>query len=116
MLSAPSSTATGGAAPAISPTTERAAFPLGAPGALISVLLTIGAPHIWVTPCCGIHSKILAGSTLRRQTLIPADAAPVHGKHQPLQWNIGSVHRYTEWRGMPQSPMLDSAFRYAPRW
>jgi hypothetical protein len=32
-------------------------------------------------------------STLRRQTWVPALAAMVHGKHQPLQWNIGSVHR-----------------------
>jgi len=48
---------------------------------------------MWVTPCCGISSKIFAGSTLRRQTLIPADNATVHGKHQPLQWNIGGVHR-----------------------
>ena len=47
---------------------------------------------------------------------MPALAAIVHGKHQPLQWNIGSVHRYTACRGMPQSMMFDSAFRYAPRW
>src|SRR6202051_792767 len=35
MLSAPSSTATGGAAPAINPTTGRAALPFGASGAVI---------------------------------------------------------------------------------
>ena len=35
MFSAPSRTATGGAAPAIKPTTGRAAFPFGALGALI---------------------------------------------------------------------------------
>ena len=40
-----------------------------------------------------ISSKIFAGSTLRRQTLMPAAAAMVQGKHQPLQWNIGSVQR-----------------------
>ena len=34
-----------------------------------------------------------AASTVRRQTFVPAFAAMVHGKHQPLQWNIGSVHR-----------------------
>jgi hypothetical protein len=32
-------------------------------------------------------SKISAASTLRKQTLVPATAASVHGKHQPLQWN-----------------------------
>src|ERR1700751_47181 len=49
---------------------------------------------MWVTPCFGISSKILAGSTLRRQTLTPAKAATVQGKHQPLQWNIGRVQTY----------------------
>ena len=38
-------------------------------------------------------AKIFDGSTLRRQTLMPAVAATVHGKHQPLQWNIGNVQR-----------------------
>jgi hypothetical protein len=37
--------------------------------------------------------EISLASTRRRQTLTPALAATVHGKHQPLQWNIGSVHR-----------------------
>ena len=37
--------------------------------------------------------KIAAASTRRRQTCVPASAVTVHGKHQPLQWNIGSVHR-----------------------
>ncbi len=61
-------------------------------------------------------SKIAAASTRRRQTLVPAIAATVHGKHQPLQWNIGSVHRYTGWCGSAQTRMFDTAFRYAPRW
>ena len=43
--------------------------------------------------------------------LVPAFAAMVQGKHQPLQWNIGSVHRYTEWCGMPQTRMLPTPFR-----
>ena len=73
------------------------------------------ADAMWVTPCFGISSKIFAGSTLRRQTLMPADAATVHGKHQPLQWNIGSVHRYTGcWPRLP-ARMLLTAFKYAPR-
>src|SRR4029078_12276937 len=91
MLSAPSSTATGGAAPAIRPTTGLALLPVGAPGVLIIVLLQIRAPHMWVTPCFGMSSKIFAGSTLRRQTLMPAAAATVQGKHQPLQSNLGSL-------------------------
>ncbi|MFO7630091.1 MAG: hypothetical protein R6W06_11375 [Prochlorococcaceae cyanobacterium] len=31
--------------------------------------------------------------TLRRQTCVPASMVTVHGKHQPLAWNIGSVHK-----------------------
>ncbi len=54
---------------------------------------TMGAPHMWLTLCSLIRPKIRAGSTLRRQTLVPALAARVHGKHQPLQWNIGRVHK-----------------------
>src|SRR5262249_39234892 len=49
---------------------------------------------MWVTLCFGISSKILAGLTLRRQTLTPAEAATVQGSHQPLQWNIGKGQSY----------------------
>ena len=38
-----------------------------------------------------------------------------HGKHQPLQWNIGSVHRYAESALMPATITSLSAFKYAPR-
>ena len=66
-------------------------------------------------------------STLRRQTCVPAIAAIVHGKHQPLQWNIGSVHRYTGWCGIAHTSdvghgvgvsaavMVDDALRIAGR-
>ena len=54
---------------------------------------------------------MVAASTLRRQMLVPALAAMVHGKHQPLQWNIGSVHRYTELVSMPAWITSPSAFR-----
>jgi hypothetical protein len=47
--------------------------------------------------------------------LVPAAAAIVQLKHQPLQWNIGSVHRYTANFGIDQSRMLLIALRYAPR-
>jgi hypothetical protein len=55
--------------------------------------ITIGAPHRCVTLWSAIASKIALASTRRRQTWVPATAVMVHGKHQPLQWNIGSVHR-----------------------
>ena len=50
-------------------------------------------PHRWVTPCSAIIGKISLGSTLRRQTCVPAAAVTPQVKHQPLQWNMGSVHR-----------------------
>ena len=31
--------------------------------------------------------------TARRQTCVPATTDIDQGKHQPLQWNIGNVHR-----------------------
>ena len=49
--------------------------------------------------------------TPRRQTWVPAWAVMVQGKHQPLQWNMGSVHRYTGWCGIAQVTMLPIAFR-----
>ena len=61
--------------------------------ALSSVDITIGAPHRWVTPCSAMASYIAFGRTQRRHTCVPATTASVQGKHQPLQWNIGSVHR-----------------------
>ena len=44
-----------------------------------------------------------------------ATAVTAHGKHQPLQWNIGSVHRYTESAARQAWMTSLSAFRYAPR-
>ena len=44
-----------------------------------------------------------------------ATAVTAHGKHQPLQWNIGSVHRYAESVRRPATITSFSAFRYAPR-
>ena len=62
-------------------------------GALSSVAITIGAPHRCVTLCLAIASYIAFARTSRRQTCVPATTEIDHGKHQPLQWNIGSVHR-----------------------
>ena len=93
IFSIASITAAGGGAPA-----TIALMPVGRPvfisaGALASMLWTRGAPQKWLTRCPRIKSKMVCGSTLRRQTLTAARAASVHGKHQPLAWNIGSVQR-----------------------
>ena len=57
------------------------------------VAMTIGAPQRCVTLCSASASQIGFGRTQRRQTCVPATTEIDHGKHQPLQWNIGSVHR-----------------------
>ena len=56
------------------------------------------------------------GIDLAETHVCPALAATVQGKHQPLQWNIGSVHRKTACFGMDHSRMLLMPFMYAPRW
>ena len=35
-------------------------------------------------------------STLRWQMCRPPIAVTAQGKHQPLQWNIGTIHRNTD--------------------
>src|SRR5205807_3130770 len=67
-----------------------------AAGSLTTPMWTVGAPLKWVTPSLSSRAQMWAGSTLRRQTWRPATAVTAQVKHQPLQWNIGSVHRYTE--------------------
>ena len=59
-------------------------------------MCTVGAPQKCVTRSASKSSQIRAGSTLRRHTWVAATAVTAHGKHQPLQWNIGSVQRYVE--------------------
>ena len=81
------------------------------PGAFSSRPMTTGAPHRWVTPWRSIAPSIEAASTRRRHTFVPASAATVQGKHQPLQWNIGSVQSSTGCPVKPQVSALPTAFR-----
>ena len=48
-------------------------------GAPVSMVSTVGAPHMCVTPCSTIIGKISAGSTARRQTCVPHIATTDHG-------------------------------------
>ena len=86
-------TEAGGGAAAVITSTVRPSGRRAASGALTSMLRTIGAPQKWLTPWSAMASKMAPGSTLRRHTWVPPIAAMVQGKHQPLQWNIGSVQR-----------------------
>ena len=55
--------------------------------------MTKGAPERCVTLWSAMASYICLARTARRQTCVPESSEIDQGKHQPLQWNIGSVHR-----------------------
>src|SRR6266508_5578789 len=110
------STASGGGAAAVKNSTTCGSGFFSAGGALSRVAITIGAPHRCVTLWSAIASYIAGARTWRRHTWVPATTEIDHGKHQPLQWNIGKVHRYTGCFAIPQVPILPTLSRYAPRW
>jgi hypothetical protein len=55
------------------------------------------------------------GSTFLRHTCVAATAVTAHGNVHPLQWNMGSVHKYLVSYPIPISMALPRALRYAPR-
>src|SRR5205823_4339933 len=67
-------TADGGAAPPVATSTRWSKRTFASSGAWISMLSTIGAPHMCVTRCSRIAAKIRAGSTRRRHTCVPPAA------------------------------------------
>ena len=77
---------------------------------------TVGAALKWVIPSVRSSRQISAGSTARRQTWVPPAAVTAQVKHQPLQWNIGSVHRYLAPGPRRAWYAIAAACRYAPRW
>src|SRR5918997_6946094 len=99
------STASGGGAAAVKNRTMWGRGRFSAAGALRSVDMTMGAPHRCVTPWSAMASYMGFARTARRQTWVPATIDKDHGKHQPLQWNMGSVHRYTGCWPMPPVTM-----------
>ena len=68
-------------------------FALLISGALRMVDITIGAPQRCVTLCSASACQIALARTQRNVTWVPATTEIDQGKHQPLQWNIGSVQR-----------------------
>ena len=66
---------------------------LPAAGLAISMVQTVGAAQKCVMPSRkSCHTR--SGSMRGMQTLHDPAAAVAQGKHQPSQWNIGSVQRY----------------------
>ena len=80
-----------GGAPAVVMVTGRVSGP--AASAVKMALTTVGAALRWVTPCSRTCCQIASPRTSRRHTCVPPMAVSAQGVHQPLQWNIGSVHR-----------------------
>ena len=93
----PTSVGLGGAPPVVTVTGRGKVC---ASGWLASEMSTVGAALKCVMPSSSMSLQISAGSTARRQTWCPPTAVTPHVVHHPLQWNIGSVHRYTESRVM----------------
>src|SRR4051794_22939499 len=104
-------TALGGAAPPVMAWTGLSSRHPGGFCACTIILSTTGAPQKCVTPCWLMLLKMAPGSTCLRQICVPPTAVTAQMQHQPLQWNIGKVHRYTEDDVKPDSRAMPRAFR-----
>ena len=80
------------------------------------ICIIIGAPLKWDTLCLIKAFTINSPAGCLRHTCVPALSVTVQGKHQPLQWNIGSVHKYLGNIGISQTSVFPIAFKYAPLW
>ncbi len=80
-----------GGAPAVVAMSSRGNGP--ASGAFTIEMSTVGAALRCDTPSSRMRRQISTGSTLRRQTCLPPIPVIAQVVHQPLQWNIGRVHR-----------------------
>src|SRR3954447_23837090 len=83
-----------GGAPPVETSQPWGSGPSFAWSALAIIVSTVGAALKWVMPSSRSSRQIVAGSTRGRQTWGEPAAVTAHGKHQPSQWNIGSVQRY----------------------
>ncbi len=90
--------------------------PSQAAAASSTAATTAGAPHSSVTPWRSTRRRISAPSTFRRTTCrAPMPASP-NGMPHPLQWNIGSVCRYTSRSVTPVCRANVVAFTQRLRW
>src|SRR5262245_19394361 len=103
----------GGAPPVIARTCRSSG---AASSSAASDVSTVGAAQKWVTDSSRSACQTLPGTTARRHTCTPPAAVTAQGKHQPLVWNIGSVHKYLDERSSLAWKAIASACRYAPRW
>ena len=106
-----SSSAGVGGEPPVPMRTGRGGLPLPASGSQIVIVSTVGAAQKWVTPDSRMCFQIRPGSSRGRHRWTPPTAVTAQLKHQPLQWNIGSVHRNTESRSTPMCSAIASDCR-----
>jgi hypothetical protein len=106
--------AVGGAPPTAARIVRSAVKPVRLP-ARASSASTTGAPHRCVTGCRAIRSSAPAASKDDWQTWLAPTAVTPQVSDHPLQWNIGSVHRYALSAASPNSSAMLVALRYAPR-
>src|SRR5829696_8036420 len=104
-----------GGAPPVATRTRCSYRTEPASGWLTRPLSTTGAAQKWETLCSAMVRSTSPGSTLARHTCRPPTAVTAQAKHQPLQWNIGKVQRYTESLVSPKLIAVPSELRYAPR-
>ena len=102
-----------GGAPPVATWTVRGAG--AASGWLTRPISTVGAALKWVTPSSRMWRQTAPGSRVRNIKCVPPTAVTAHGKHQPLQWNMGSVHRNTASLSRPDCAAMARALRLAPR-
>ena len=98
-----------GGAAAVSRCTGRSSRT--APGSLVSMTSTVGAPQKCVASPDLNSRQISGGSTLGMQTLAAPTAAQAQVMVHPLQWNMGRVQRYRELASSPRSMAIATAFR-----
>src|SRR5438105_11849589 len=67
-----------------------------AAGSLASMIRTVGAPLKWVMASETSSRQTSGGSTCRMHTFLAPAATRAQVWLQPLQWNIGSVHRQAD--------------------
>src|SRR5438874_11290585 len=108
--------AAAGGAPAVRTRSPRRTPWRSSAGALAIPIRTVGPAHSIVICSALISSKIPAGSTRRRQTCLPPTAVIIQTNVQPLQWNIGSVHRYVSPADIDTCASVPTALMYALRW
>ena len=98
----------GGAPPTNTLTSRGSRAAAGSPASMVR---TVGAPQRWLTSPAESMSHTFPASNRARHRCSPPIAVTAHVNAQPLQWNIGSVHRYAVRVSSRASAMTPSVCR-----